>query len=488
MSVNEPKGLSVRNPRPPLLSNGVLLFCVLVLAAIVLWQNWPGRARQREEPRFGTVSSGQGATGSAPTTPETPGPDRVADGNKTPSVAGTAEETAKPTEPVPRKASQDERAAATKKETPTMAERVGKITIPSPALAAGPTEPKPSPQPPSPQPVSAQPASPQPQVGGRSSDELATIRLFAMASPSVVHITTHTLERDYFSLNVMEVPQGTGSGFVWDEKGHVVTNYHVIEGASGSQVALADHSTWPANLVGVAPDKDLAVLKIDAPADRLHPIPVGTSHDLQVGQTSLAIGNPFGLDQTLTTGVISALGREIASQTGRPIKDVIQTDAAINPGNSGGPLLDSQGKLVGMTTAIFSPSGAYAGIGFAIPVDTIRWGVPELIKHGKLIRPTLAISIAPDNVTDRLGIHGVLVLAVEKGSTAAAAGLRGSTRDVRGRVTWGDVIIQADDRPILSTDDLLDSLEQYRVGDEVTLTVQRGSVKQEIRVRLEASE
>jgi len=209
---------------------------------------------------------------------------------------------------------------------------------------------------------------------------------------------------------------------------------------------------------------------------------------LQVGQASLAIGNPFGLDQTLTTGVISALGREIASRTGRPIKDVIQTDAAINPGNSGGPLLDSQGKLVGMTTAIFSPSGAYAGIGFAIPVDTIRWVVPELIKHGKLIRPTLAISIAPDNVADRLGIRGVLVLAVEKGSTAAAAGLRGTTRDVRGRLTWGDVIVQVDDLPIQSADDLLDALERHRVGGEVALTVERDSAKAKIPVRLEASE
>jgi len=482
MSIHEPKGPCVRTPRPPLLSNGVLLFCVLVLAAIVLWQNWPGGARRGEEPRFGIAPTGQGATGSASTTPDMPGPDRVADGNKGPLVTGTAEQTAKPAEPAPPKASRDEQAAATK-ETPTTAKRAEKTTTPSPALAGGPTEPTSLPQPPLPQPASAQP-----QVGGRSSDELATIRLFATASPSVVHITTHTLERDYFSLNVMEVPQGTGSGFVWDEVGHVVTNYHVIEGASGAQVALADHSTWPADLIGVAPDKDLAVLKIAAPAERLHPIPVGTSHDLQVGQASLAIGNPFGLDQTLTTGVISALGREIASRTGRPIKDVIQTDAAINPGNSGGPLLDSQGKLVGMTTAIFSPSGAYAGIGFAIPVDTIRWVVPELIKHGKLIRPTLAISIAPDNVADRLGIRGVLVLAVEKGRTAAAAGLRGTTRDVRGRLTWGDVIVQVDDLPIQSADDLLDALERHRVGDEVALTVERDSAKAKIPVRLEASE
>jgi len=471
MSAHEAKEPRVSASLPPRFSNGVLLFCVLVLGAIVLWQNWPGRGCQREEPRSGTTPTGQRATVSAPITPDTPEPDRVADGTKVPPVTGATKQTAKPMDLMPPKASKREPTAVAK-ETPPASPPTDKIATPSPAPPEKPAEPTPPPT---------------PQVSGRSSDELATIHLFAAASPSVVHITTHTLERDYFSLNVMEVPQGTGSGFVWDEAGHVVTNYHVIEGASGAQVALADHSTWPADLVGVAPDKDLAVLKINAPADRLHPIPVGTSRDLQVGQSSLAIGNPFGLDQTLTTGVISALGREIASRTGRPIKDVIQTDAAINPGNSGGPLLDSAGKLVGMTTAIFSPSGAYAGIGFAIPADTIRWVVPELIKHGKLIRPTLAISIAPDSLTDRLGIRGVLILAVEKDSSAAAAGLRGTTRDIRGEVTWGDVIVQVDDLPIQSADDLLDALERCCVGDQVTLTVERDSVKETIPVRLEAS-
>ena len=209
--------------------------------------------------------------------------------------------------------------------------------------------------------------------GNLAQDERATIALFAAASPAVVHITTHALERDYFTFNVMETPQGTGTGFLWDEQGHVLTNFHVIRDADTVQVALADRSSWPAKLIGVAPDKDLAVLKIEAPPDRLKQLPLGTSHDLQVGQHTFAIGNPFGLDHTLTTGVISALGREIESASGRPISDVIQTDAAINPGNSGGPLLDSSGRLIGMTTAIISPSGAYAGIGFAIPVDTIRW-------------------------------------------------------------------------------------------------------------------
>lgn len=231
--------------------------------------------------------------------------------------------------------------------------------------------------------------------GNLAEDERATMKLFADSSPSVVHITTRTLQRDLFSLNIMEVPQGTGTGFIWDLEGHIVTNFHVVEGASGAQVALADHSTWQADLVGVAPDQDLAVLKIDAPPQQLHPLPLGSSQDLGVGQKTLAIGNPFGLDHTLTTGVISALGRQIKSASGRPIKNVIQTDAAINPGNSGGPLLDSSGRLIGMTTAIVSPSGAYAGIGFAIPVDTIRWGVPQIIKHGKIVRPGPVSALRP---------------------------------------------------------------------------------------------
>ena len=445
MSDHEPKQPSVHLTRTPRFSNAVLLICVLVLGAIVVWQNWAGGVRQLEEPRSATTAAVRDAASSDPRTADSRKPERKADSDQARPAAVAAEKGAKPAELV-RPEAEESRQASASREPPT------------------------------------------PRVAGRSNGELATIRLFASASPSVVHITTHTLERDYFSLNVTEVPQGTGSGFVWDKAGHVVTNYHVIEGANGAQVAFADHSTWPADLVGVAPDKDLAVLKVKISPDLLHPIPVGTSHDLQVGQTSLAIGNPFGLDHTLTTGVISALGREIASRTGRPIKDVIQTDAAINPGNSGGPLLDSAGQLVGMTTAIVSPSGAYAGIGFAIPVDTIRWVVPELIKHGKLIRPTLAISIAPDSLTDRLGTSGVLVLSVEENSAAAAAGLRPTIRDIRGRVIWGDVIVEVDDVPIRSADDLLDMLERHRVGDEVTLTVERDSVKEKIPVRLEASE
>ncbi|MEP0346693.1 S1C family serine protease, partial [Rhodopirellula bahusiensis] len=215
-----------------------------------------------------------------------------------------------------------------------------------------------------------------PTAGNLADTETRTIELFRVTSPSVVHITTSKVARDYFSMNVQEIPQGSGTGFVWDKAGHIVTNNHVIQNADVAMVAFDDQTSYPAKLVGVAPDKDLAVLLIDAPAERLRPIPRGVSADLEVGRTALAIGNPFGLDQTLTTGVISALGREIKSDSGVPIKDVIQTDAAINPGNSGGPLLDRSGQLIGVNTAIYSPSGAYAGIGFAIPVDTVRWVVP----------------------------------------------------------------------------------------------------------------
>ncbi|MEZ6060433.1 MAG: trypsin-like peptidase domain-containing protein [Planctomycetaceae bacterium] len=318
------------------------------------------------------------------------------------------------------------------------------------------------------------------------------MKLFSDASPAVVHITTRALARDSFSLNVLEVPKGSGTGFIWDEQGHIVTNFHVVEDASGAQVALADHSTWPAELVGIAPDQDLAVLKIEAPADRLHPLPLGSSHDLGVGQKAFAIGNPFGLDQSLTTGVISALGREIESAGGRPIRDVIQTDAAINPGNSGGPLLDSSGRLIGMTTAIVSPSGAYAGIGFAIPADIIRWGVPQLIDHGSIVRPGIAVTVAPDSWMEQIGRDsgkaGVLILAAEKGSTAERAGLRPTSRDAAGNVNLGDIITAVNDQPVRSTSDLLDAFDKHKPGEDVALTILRNEESLKLWVRLEAGE
>ncbi len=230
------------------------------------------------------------------------------------------------------------------------------------------------------------------------------------------------------------MPEGTGSGFIWDEGGHIVTNYHVIKGADGAHVTLADHTTYRASLVGAAPDKDLAVLHIDAPKDKLVPIRIGNSTDLQVGQMAYAIGNPFGLDLTLTTGVISALGREIQSVTKRTIKNVIQTDAAINPGNSGGPLLDSAGRLIGVNTAIYSPSGSSAGIGFAIPVDEVNRVVPQLIKNGKVERPGLGVQVAHDQLARELGVQkGAVIVRAFRNSPAAKAGLRPTRRDSSGR-------------------------------------------------------
>ena len=318
------------------------------------------------------------------------------------------------------------------------------------------------------------------------SDERSTINLFRQASPSVVNITTIGVERDLFTLNLYQIPQGTGSGFVWDINGDIITNFHVIQNADSAQVTLADQSNWKARVVGVAPDKDLAVLRIDAPANRLRPIPIGTSKDLQVGQSVYAIGNPFGLDQTLTTGVISALNREIESVTRRPIQGVIQSDAAINPGNSGGPLLDSAGRLIGVNTAIYSPSGASAGIGFAIPVDTVNRIVPELIRSGKIIRPGLGIQIADDQIAQRLGVTGLLVVDVARGSAAAKAGIQPTRRDAEGRLRLGDIITALDGKKVESPTDLYLLLEKYKIGDAVNISILRNGKTVETKVALEA--
>jgi S1-C subfamily serine protease len=322
--------------------------------------------------------------------------------------------------------------------------------------------------------------------GELSAAEKSTIALFREASPSVVHITTIAVQRDLFTLNLYQIPEGTGSGFIWDNSGNIITNFHVIQNADAAQVTLADQSTWKARRVGAAPDKDLAVLRIDAPANKLRAIPVGTSKDLQVGQSVFAIGNPFGLDQSLTTGVISALGREIESVTRRPIQGVIQTDAAINPGNSGGPLLDSAGRLIGVNTAIYSPTGASAGIGFAIPVDTVNRIVPELIRSGKVTRPGMGIQVAEDQIAERLGVTGVLVVEVVQGSAAAKAGLRPTRREASGRVRLGDVITAIDGKKIESTNELFLTLEKYKVGDSVNVSLLREGRTVQVKVTLEA--
>jgi len=332
-------------------------------------------------------------------------------------------------------------------------------------------------------------AKPKPVIarGDLAADEQNTIDLFESTSASVVYITSIELRRSLFNLNVYEIPQGTGSGFIWDRDGRIVTNYHVIEDANRVEVTLADHSTWKGTVVGVSPDKDLAVLQIAAPSDRLNPIMIGESENLRVGQKAFAIGNPFGLDQTMTTGIVSALGREIKSVSGRTIQGVIQTDAAINPGNSGGPLLDSAGRLIGINTAIYSPSGASAGIGFAVPVNIVNRIVPEIIKYGRAMKPGLGVSIANNQIARRLGIKGVLLINVQPDSAAEKAGLRG-TRRIGNDIVLGDIIESVNNIPVSSFDELMNEFDKYRVGDEVVLGIIRDDRRIDVKVALEMVE
>ncbi len=325
--------------------------------------------------------------------------------------------------------------------------------------------------------------------GPLAEDEQRNMAVFRAAFASTVHITTVEVSRDLFSMDVTQVPRGAGSGFIWDDRGHVVTNFHVIQGASGARVTLADQSQWQAELVGAFPDRDLAVLRIGAPREKLKPVAVGTSRDLQVGQKVYAIGNPFGLDQTLTTGIVSALNREIGAVNERKIRGVIQTDAAINPGNSGGPLLDSAGRLIGVNTAIFSPSGASAGIGFAIPVDEVNRVVPRLIRDGKFTRPALGIQTGSEQFHASLRLpKGVAVLGVVPGSPAATAGLRPFRRGRGGEIVAGDIVTAVAGKPVASLDDVLEVLETRQPGETVTVTLLRAGQKVELQIRLAASD
>ncbi len=309
--------------------------------------------------------------------------------------------------------------------------------------------------------------------------ELHTIRLFEDASPSVCYITTKTRQRSFWSRDVSEVPSGSGSGFVWDEDGHIITNYHVIRGATQAVVTLANGESYQASLVGVAKEKDLAVLKIEASERELIPIPVGSSEGIRVGQAVYAIGNPFGLDQTLTTGIVSALDREINSQANVPIKGVIQSDAAINPGNSGGPLLDSKGLLIGVNTAIYSPSGASAGIGFSIPVDVVRYVVPDLIRYGEVRRATVGVEFRQ---LRRGG--GLMVYDVTANGPGQKAGIRGLSRDNRGNWVLGDVLVGINGKSITNNTEYFLEMEKYDPGEYVTLNLLRDEREVKVEVQL----
>ncbi len=325
--------------------------------------------------------------------------------------------------------------------------------------------------------------------GNLAEDEQATIELFERTKDSVVYIATAKAVIDPWTRNIYNIPRGTGSGFVWDDLGHVVTNWHVIEGASEARVRLSDGRDYPAVLVGASRRHDLAVLRINVPIKRPKPVIIGTSHDLKVGQKTFAIGNPFGLDWTLTTGIVSALHRSMTERTGAVIHDLIQTDAAINPGNSGGPLLDSAGRLIGVNTAIFSPSGAYAGIGFAIPVDTVNRIIPQLIAYGKYLEPSLGV-VTDERLNElaqaRLGFDGVMVMRVLPGSSAAKAGLRGVVIYPDGSIDPGDIIVSIDGKPIRSVREMDDILEKHRIGDVVTVEIARGGRIFKTELMLEA--
>ncbi len=327
--------------------------------------------------------------------------------------------------------------------------------------------------------------------GELGAEEKATIDLFQKARGSVVYISTSDRVFDPWTRNVFSIPRGTGSGFIWDDAGHVVTNNHVVAGAADARVRLNDGRDLSATLVGVSPAHDLAVLRVKLP-ERIGAVAIGTSNDLRVGQKVFAIGNPFGLDWTLTTGIISALDRSLPAEDSRSlIEHLIQTDAAINPGNSGGPLLDSAGRLIGVNAAIFSPSGASAGVGFAIPVDTVNRVVPQLIAVGRYVRPTIGIDLDEGLnrlIAERLGLEGVVVLRIRPRSAAEQAGLRAVriTRD--GGVIPGDTIVAVDGKPVRSVAEFYARLDDHQVGDVITFRVNRDGKTIDLSAKLQAGD
>jgi putative serine protease PepD len=322
-------------------------------------------------------------------------------------------------------------------------------------------------------------------------DEKNNIAVYEKAADGVVNVTSTAIQRDFF-FNPFPT-QGAGSGSIIDTRGHILTNHHVVANAQKLEVTLADGSKWPAKLVGSDPDNDLAVIKIDAPGEKLKVIPMGDSKNLRIGQKVLAIGNPFGYERTLTTGVISSLGRTIRSEVGTLIEDVIQTDAAINPGNSGGPLLNSGGEIVGINSAIISPSGGNVGIGFAIPVNTARRVVPELIAKGYVTYPWIGADV--DSLTPKLAKylklkieHGAMIIEVIKGSPADKAGLKGGDQRVqvgnRIMTVGGDIVVKADEREVKTQDDLIRYIREKKPGDALLLKVYRKGNPMDVKVVL----
>lgn len=318
--------------------------------------------------------------------------------------------------------------------------------------------------------------------------ETTTTELFSSVSPSVVYLTTRSVVASPFRSRAVEVDAGSGSGFIWDEQGHIVTNFHVLKNASSARVVLYDQSSYEATLVGASPNHDLAVLRINANPAKFRPVAIGVSSSLLVGQAVFAIGNPFGLNQTLTTGIVSAKSRTINGPANRTIEDVIQIDAAINPGNSGGPLLDSAGRLIGVNTAIYSPSGASAGVGFAIPVDTVNRVVPQIIASGTYTPPQLGIRVVDelsDAVTTRLGVDGVLILEVVDGGAAKAAGLKGTVIGRSTVVQVGDIVQKVGGRSVSDMSELLTALDGYSAGDEIRVEYLRNGERQTVDVQLQ---
>jgi len=301
-------------------------------------------------------------------------------------------------------------------------------------------------------------------------EEQRAIKVFERVSPGVVFIKNAAIKWNIFTTDIFEIPQGAGSGFVWDDQGHIITNFHVVYEADKIDIAFSEQESFSAKIVGLSADHDLAVLKIDAPKELLKKIAVGESGKLKVGQKVFSIGNPFGLDHSLTSGVVSALGRSIRSMSGRKIYDVIQTDAAINPGNSGGPLLDSDGKLIGVSTAIYSLSGAYAGVSFAIPVDIVKRVVPQLIQYGHVKRAGLGIVLVPDHIRDRLGVKGAMVLEVQDQGAAKLAGIKPTRLNAFGHVIYGDRVIEIDGKQINENEDLIYLIEnEKKSGQNINL-------------------